>query len=149
MASIIRLKPDASPTTLSTADAMDALAAGSGVLLSEFDNSASGVRWPFGIFEASLDFAVNPTAGRTVNFYILPSIDGTNYPDSNVTAVQSAPAFELVVAAATTAQRLVSPPIPLPPCKFKVYVVNDADQAFSSDAAHLKVLPYTTEVAAA
>jgi hypothetical protein len=149
MAAIIRLKPDSAPTTLSTADAMDGLAAGSGVLLSEFDNSASGVRWPYGIFELSCDFAVNPTAGRTVNVYILPAIDGTNYPDQNVTAVQSAPAIEFVVAAATTAQRLVSPPVPLPPCKFKCYVVNDADQAFSNDAAHLKVLPHTTEVAAA
>jgi hypothetical protein len=84
-----------------------------------------------------------------VNVDLLPAVDCTNYPDQNVTAVQSAPAIEFVVAAATTAQRLVSGPVPLPPCKWKAYVVNDADQAFSSDAAHLKVLPYTEEITAA
>jgi hypothetical protein len=147
MASVLRQKTG-TLTTLSTADAMDALAAGSGVLLSEYDNSAASALWPYGIFEASFDFAVNPTAGRTVNVYILPAVDGTNYPDQNVTAVQSAPAIEFVVAASTSAQRLVSGPIPLPPCKWKAYVVNDADQAFSSDAAHLKVLPFTEEITA-
>ena len=130
---------------------MDSLGAGSGAYLDEtgFDNSGATALWPWAYFELLVDFAVAPTAGRTVNLYLLPRLDGTNYPDQNAQAVQSLPALEFVVAASTSGQRLVAGPIQLPPVLFRGYLVNDTDQALSTDTMHVKILPYTNEIAAA
>jgi hypothetical protein len=149
MASVIRLKTAAIATFADNTD-MDSLASGAGAYLDEtgFDNSAAGTFWPRAWFEIKADFALAPTAGRALLLYILPALDGSTYPDQNVTAVQSCPALEFPVAAATTGQVLVAGPITLPPCPFRGYLVNDTDQALSTDAMHVKIKVETDEIAA-
>lgn len=147
MPSIVRALPGSFSTIASSG--LNSLAANTGVLSIEFDNSQEGARWPFATFELVIDWDTTPpTVGRLMIGYILPSLDGTNYPDANVTAVQSNPAFEFVVAAATTVQRLSSPVLAIPPCKFKVFIVNDTDQTTSGSgtAKTLGILPHTTEI---
>lgn len=149
MASVLRQLPGSIATFADNTD-MDSLAAGAGAYLDEtgFDNSQEAALWPYAIFELLVDFAVAPIAGRVLNLYLLPKLDGTNYPDAHITAVQSLPAVEFVVASTTDTQRLCSGPVALPPCEFRGYLVNDADQALSTATMHVKIKPYTTQITA-
>lgn len=148
MASIIRQYPDAISADLE-GTAMDNLAAGAGALCTAFDNAAAGERWTRCYVELVIDFAVAPTAGSIVDVYFLPALDGTNYPDADVTSCTSNPSVQLVVASTTNAQRLTGLVPILPPCLVKPYVVNRANQALSATGHSLKILPATDEVAAA
>src|SRR4051812_8185205 len=58
------------------------------------------------------------TAGGVIQVFLLPSADGTNYPDLHETLAELACTFGL--DAATTARRIVVRDVPLPPGLYKV-----------------------------
>jgi hypothetical protein len=129
---------------------LDGLANAAAALGVEYDNSASLYLW--GLFELNVTFGTNPTAGSLINLYLIPAADGTNYADNVPGAGGSAPSTMFAggfpLRAVTTAQRVTLgvhgfyPLVPLPPAKFKVFVVNNSGQAFPASGSTLKMVPY-------
>lgn len=133
-------------TSLMTTE-LNSLANNAAALGVEFDNAAG--LWLSAIFELNVTFGTNPTAGNTVDLYIIPAPDGTNYDDAVTGASGSAPsscfAGGFPVRAVTTAQHIPlgvgqTGPIPLPPTKFKAFLRNGAGQAFPSSGSTLKMV---------
>lgn len=147
----------AASASLATTD-LNALASGSGILCSTvYDNSGTGgLQYLYGFFELNVTFGTAPTLNNLVNLYLIPSLDGTNYSDTVNGATPFAPmttyAGGFPVRAVTTAQRiLLGGPgapflIPLPPLKFKAYVINNAGQAFPASGSTLNMVPYRYQV---
>lgn len=127
---------------------LNSLANNAGVLGAEYDNSAG--LYMFGVFELNVTFGTNPTAGNTVDLYLIPAPDGTNYDDAVTGASGAAPITTYVggfpVRAVTTAQKvplgLGLTLINLPPTKFKAFLLNKSGQAFPASGSTLKMVPY-------
>ncbi len=127
---------------------LNSLANNAGALCAEYDNS-SGL-YLYGLFELNVTFGSAPTAGNTVDLYIIPAPDGTNYDDAVTGASGSAPITTYVggfpLRAVTTAQKvplgLGLTLINLPPTKFKVFALNKSGQAFPSSGSTIKLIPY-------
>jgi hypothetical protein len=135
----------ASIASIMTTEA-NALANGSGILGAEYDNGTNLYDW--GVFELNVDFVSAPTAGTTVDLYLIPAPDGTNYDDSTNGASPYAPASAFVgvfpMQATTAAQKIplgLVFRIPLPPCKFKPYIINRSGQAFPASGSTVKMIP--------
>jgi hypothetical protein len=134
-------------TTIASTEA-NSLANAAGVLGAEYDNSAG--LYMFGLFELNVTFGSAPTAGNTVDLYLIPAPDGTNYDDAVTGAGGSAPITCFVggfpLRAVTTAQKIPVghglSMINLPPCKFKAFVLNRSGQAFPASGSTLKMIPY-------
>jgi hypothetical protein len=109
------------------------------------DNSTNKDLWA--IFVLSVTFGTAPTAGATVDLYILPSADGgTNYADAVVAAT---PARGMLVGsfscrAVTTAQVMIIDNVPIPE-KFKMQVVNNSGQAFPASGSTVKYQSWKME----
>lgn len=136
-------------TTLASTE-LNSLANAAGALGVEYDNSTNLM--PFGVFELTVTFGSAPTAGRTVDLYIVPASDGTNYA-TNVTgssgyAQSTGYVGSFVLQAVTTLQRLnlggigARGTLFLPPTKFKAYLLNNSGQAFPSSGSTLKMVGY-------
>lgn len=104
-----------------------------GILGNEIDNSSSRYRW--GDFVVSLSSAV-VAAGldARVDCYLIPTYDGTNYPNPGSTAstmtgtyyVGSISSVETVgTVAVTNFQQGMLRSISIPPTKFKMGIVNE------------------------
>lgn len=127
---------------------LNSLANNAGALGAEYDNS-SGL-YLYGLFELNVTFGSAPTAGNTVDLYIIPAPDGTNYDDAVTGASGSAPittyAGGFPLRAVTTAQKvplgLGLTLINLPPTKFKVFALNKSGQAFPASGSTIKLIPY-------
>ncbi len=121
---------------------LNSLANGSGAAGAEYDNATN--KYTLGTIEIVFGTGSNATAGNTVDIYIVPAPDGTNYPDGVGTPSQvSAPQYVgSGVCRAATSHRLALNIVPLPLCKFKVVVVNGSGQAFSSSGNTVKLLPW-------
>ena len=78
------------------------------------------------------------SSGATIEFYIAPSIDGTNFCDE--TDPIPKPLTIIGLDAATTARRLVRKNWVIPPGQWKIKVVNKTGQAFAASGS---VLRYT------
>lgn len=146
MASINRQKTGTLTTIASTE--LNSLANNAGATGAEFDNSAASALWPLGSFELFFNSAGTPTAGVEIHLYLLVAMDGTNYTDADLNAVQSMYVGSFVSANSTNDQRLAIMNRQLPPFKFKPYLVNRSGQAFAASSNTLKVLPSTMEIAA-
>jgi hypothetical protein len=125
---------------------LNSLANGSGILGTEYDNSngTTGL-WPYlSLLELNVTFGTNPTAGSLISLYLITAPDGTNYDDTQANPMAFIGAFWL--RAVTTAQKTNIIPgggqayILLPPCKFKLYVVNGSGQAFPASGSTIKGL---------
>lgn len=135
-------------TTMMTTE-LNSLAATTGVLQATgtnvaFDNSAGN--WFWGDFELTVTYAVAPTAGKTVDCYLIPlsSAGGTTYWDGSAT-IQQAPLYigSWVVRNIATAHILgFRAERQLPPQKFILSIVNNADQAFSASGNTVKQYTY-------
>ena len=141
----IKLEAGSIATLLSTE--MNSLANNAAALGAEFDNSAG--LWLFGLFELNVTFGTGPTAGSTVDLYIIPAPDGTNYDDAVTGASGSAPATSYAggfpLRNVTSAQKVplgVVRRIELPPTKFKAFVINRSGQSFPSSGSTVKLVPY-------
>lgn len=76
------------------------------------------------------------SAGATIEVYLLPSLDGTNYVDTHETTAELVAVFPL--DAATTARRTVRRDVPVPPGLFKVFARNRTGQALAASGSTVK-----------
>jgi hypothetical protein len=138
-------------TTLSSAltTELNSLATGSGSAASAAIDNSTNLDL-FGDFVLDVTYGTNPTAGSTVDLYIIPSIDATNYSDYTSGATPFAPKEMLVksweLKVAITAQKLIVRDVPLPK-KFKVAVINNAGQAMAASGNTVKFETYSMTVA--
>ena len=131
----------ASITTLLTTE-LNALANGSGSALgTEYDNATN--KFLFGDFELVLNtLGAAATANATVDLYLIPKTDGTNYSQGGTTAQPANSYKGSWVMLATTTARLTIHGVPLPPLAFKAFVVNRCGQAFNATSSTVKMVPY-------
>ena len=141
----IKLEAGSITTILSTE--ANSLANNAAALGAEFDNSTG--QWLFGLFELNVTFGAGPTAGSTVDLYIIPAPDGTNYNNSVAGASGSAPSTSYVggfpLRNVTSAQKVpigVARRVELPPTKFKAFIINRSGQSFPSSGSTVKLVPY-------
>lgn len=141
----IKLEAASVSTVLSTE--LNSLANAAAALGTEYDNSSNLYLWA--TFELNVAFGSSPTAGNTVDLYIIPAPDGTNYDDNTTGASGAAPSTSYVggfpLRAVTSAQKVpmgVARRIDLPPTKFKIFVVNGSGQAFPASGSTVKMIPY-------
>jgi hypothetical protein len=129
---------------------LSGLGAGSSRLCTpEYDNSNSSNLWFWGDFLINVQFGTAPTAGRTIELYIIPALDGTTYADGSATYLPpNLLVGAFVVVNTTNMQRIVLRGVPLPPAKFKALVRNNTNVAFTStpeETQMLNMLPYRTQ----
>lgn len=98
------------------------------------DNSANLDQ--FGVFVISLN-TLSPTTGATVTLFIAQAVDGTNYEaaPASTNAAFHQNQNGLIVSVDTTASAtklIATPPILLPPAKFKVALLNGAGVALNA-----------------
>jgi hypothetical protein len=127
--------------TLMTTE-LNSLAATTGAIASAgYDNSTGLYFW--GDFELNATYAVAPTANKTVDLYIIPALDGSNYDDGSASILPiTCYVGSFVVRNIATAHKLVLRGIPLPPTPFKAILYNAADQALGASGNTLKMVPY-------
>jgi hypothetical protein len=120
---------------------LNSLAAGSGALQATgtnvaFDNTNSSNLFTRMRLEIDVTFGTAPTAGKTIDFYIVPlsQAGGTTYWDGAGGATPVAPGTQFIGSVplrnVTTIQRLGIRNIPIGYEQFILNVVNSADQAF-------------------
>jgi hypothetical protein len=143
----LKLEAAAIATVASTE--LNSLANAAGALGAEYDNATN--LYMFGTFELNVTFGTNPTAASTVDLYLIPAPDGTNYDDAVTGAAGSAPNTSYVggfpLRAVTSAQKVplgvgIAGPVQLPPTKFKVFALNKSGQAFPASGSTIKMVPY-------
>lgn len=88
--------------------------------------------------------SLSPTAGGYLTIYILTAIDDSTYPSATGTVLRNQPdkilwTFPLDTTAAT-AQDLVTPPILLPMCDFKIVLDNQAGVALGASGNTLQMI---------
>ena len=122
---------------------LNSLANGSAALGTEYDNGTN--LWPYlSLLELNVTFGTNPTAGSLISLYLISAPDGTNYDDNVSDPMRFVGAFWL--EASTSAQKKAIAPgggqayILLPPCKFKLRVVNGSGQSFPASGSTIKGL---------
>ena len=98
-------------------------------------------------FELVVTYGVAPVADKTVDMYLVRSVDGTNYEDGTA-ARPPAGGFvgSFVLDAVTTGQRKVLAGVMLPPLSFKILLVNKAGQAMAASGNTLKAFVYNQAV---
>ena len=115
----------------------------------EIDNGVSGVRWPLADFELALGSAAFTGTDSAVAMYILPSIDGTNFPDwtgDGITDEQENEQYyagSFVTSGANAAQVLMLRNVQLPPGKFKIGVRNLSGVALAASGNALSYSPHS------
>lgn len=115
----------------------------------EYDNSLN--LYMFGLFELNVTFGSAPTANSTVDLYLIPAPDGTNYDDAITGASGTAPITSFLggfpLRAVTTAQKIplgagLRGNIALPPTKFKLFAINRSGGAFPASGSSVKAVFY-------
>lgn len=136
-----------SQTSLLTTELNSLANANASALGTEYDNSSS--LYMFGLFELNVTFGTNPTQGSTVDLYIVPAPDGTNYDDATTGATLLTPitsfAGSFPLRNVTSAQKVPLGAITqifLPPTKFKIQVYNRSAQAFPASGSTVKFTPF-------
>ena len=109
------------------------------------DNSTDRYFWDD--LELVCTFAATPSANATLEVYLIPSIDGSNYTDGSDSV--DPPSTSLVgifpIRAVTSVQRLSIRGIQLPPGLFKYVVWNKTGVSSSGTSNTLKRRSYSTE----
>jgi hypothetical protein len=107
-----------------------------------FDNSTTGTGYFKCLLELTVTFGTAPTAGSTIEVYLIPAPDGTNYSDTdNTTPPYALLAGTFAVRNTTSAQRISIDKIELGPFKYLPYVRNQTNQQISAFWG-LKIFPY-------
>lgn len=126
---------------------MDSLANGSrSVLGTEVDNNANNDR--FAVLELVTQFGSSPTDYSTIDVYMVPAVDGTNYGDGSDTVRPSQDDFvgAFQLRATTSQQRLFTKPFELLPCKFKFLVYNGSGQSMGGTGNSLNLHTFNREI---
>jgi len=144
----IKWEQAAISTVMSTE--LNSLANNAGALGTEYDNTTN--QYLLGLFELNVTFGSAPTAQNTVDLYIIPAPDGTNYDDAVTGASGYAPgtcyAGGFPLRAITTVQHVplggggAQGYVQLPPTKFKAFVVNKSGVAFPASGSTIKMIPF-------
>lgn len=90
--------------------------------------------------------SLTPVANQTVTLWLLPSVDGTNYPDGGGSTAPE-PAMALCtfrLTNATRAFRLTRANLPIPPLNFTLVVSNDTITSGANLAAANNTVKYVT-----
>ena len=141
-------KYEAGTNTTMLDDELDALGIATGSAVgAEYDNSLTANLHPLAMFECLFDYSgAAPTVNKPIDVYYAAAPDGTNYSDGATTIRPATQLlFSLAVRAVTTDQRVVVMGVPIPPTKFKIFLVNNGDQAFGASGHTVKMLPYRTQ----
>jgi hypothetical protein len=138
--------PAAVQTYLTTE--LNSLADGGNKLGGSIDNETDGTNE----FFANLELLVATQgsardSGATVDVYLLPSVDGTNYcyGADATDPPESAYVGSFVLDAATTARYVTLHNLPIPPLKFKLLVINNTGQALAATTNTLKYRLHSLE----
>jgi len=90
--------------------------------------------------------ALSPTAGATINLYLVQALDGSNYPAPSAADLRlSSTLFWVGISlgiAAATAQRISVPGLRTPPSKFKIILDNQAGVNLAGSGNTLKMSQY-------
>lgn len=122
-------------------------------LSDEIDNSTN--KYPFADIDLVLGSAAFTGTDSGIELYIVPTVDGTNYPDWSGNATTDAPeqlhyfVTFLPLKAATAARRVVSStqsPIRLPNGKFKFGIRSRANVSLASSGNTLYYRPHAMAV---
>jgi len=118
----------------------------------EIDNTSN--KYPFADIEIVLGSAAFTGLDSGVEVYLVPTIDGTNYPDWTGNSTADAPGQQhyyatfLPISASTSAKRVASDPqamIRLPQGKYKPAVRSRANVALASSGNTLSIRPYSLD----
>lgn len=125
-----------------------ALSAGSTVVAltnQPYDNRTNLFFW--GDIDLVCTFGTAPTAGKILELYAIPSLDGTNFADGDASKTPDAGLRigAVAVRGVNTQQRLTFRGCNLPPHKFNLVLKNGADQTISAGWT-LDILPYDSQV---
>jgi len=140
-----RLDPASIQTMLSTE--LNSLANNAGAIGAEYDNSSN--LFDEAYFRLSVTFGSNPTAGSTIDLFLLAALDGTNYTDytAGASGYAPGPAFlgSFVLQAKTTIHRIdlgtgVNGPFRIPPTKIKLFALNKSGVAFPASGSLIQML---------
>lgn len=118
-------------------------------LTDEIDNSTN--KYPFADFELALGSAAFTGSDSAVEVYIVPSVDGTNYPNwtGNVTTDEQENARYFVdsmtTSGATAAQRITGRDFALPQGKFKFGFRNRGNVTLAASGNSFKWRPHSGE----
>lgn len=122
---------------------LDALASGSAIIGAAVDNDLGDL---YCDLELNVTFASAPAAGGFIDVYFVRTIDGTNYEDAVTGASEVPPANGYVgsffTRAVTSAQKMGLNEVRLPGRDFKLYVVNNTNQAFPASGSTVKAFFY-------
>ena len=125
---------------------LNALADGANKLGAEIDNTVGKSTYMLLELFVALQAGARDS-GAYVGVYMLKSTDGVNF-DFGADAVDPPTgswATNFTLDAVVTA-RYVSVEVPIPPCKFKILVMNETGQAFAAANSTLKYRTYSLEV---
>lgn len=127
---------------------LNALAAGDGTALgTAYDNGDAANRYFFGDFQLSATWAASPAANGTVDLYVVGAPDGTNYNDGGTTVrPQNMQRGIWDVRLVNTLQLMTIHGVVLPPYPFKIFVVNNTDQALTASGHTVKMKAYRREI---
>lgn len=123
-------------TVISTA--ANSLASLSAIDSSAIDNSSSGVGADALFMDIVLSLAslAIASASAYVSVYVIPAVDGTNYPHYTTGATPKLPAQyfvgNILFNVLTAAQLQALTRIEIPPCPFKIVIVNNTGVAFAA-----------------
>lgn len=144
----ILLSPYRGVTTVLTTE-MNAMAATTGKAISAaLDNYMPDATTYQGDLFADLELAVNfvsaPTVGSVVELYLLPSIDGTVYPDGSSSILPQSSLYVggFAVRAVTAVQVMVLRGVALSPGNYKYLVQNTTNQPFPATGSTLRQNTY-------
>lgn len=90
--------------------------------------------------------SLNPTGSPYLLLYLVKSVDGTNYEDSNTTMSHQVVAT-LPVATGSATKRVCVGNILIPPCKFKLAVQNQTNVTLAAASNTVKYRRYNEQVA--
>jgi hypothetical protein len=104
-----------------------------GVAINNTPTDGTTISYDTGDLTITLSSAVTAGAIASVTVWVLPAVDGTNYPTPPGATAGAAPVslsytFQLVPSVST--QTIVCPNIPLPPYNFKIMIQNNTGVAW-------------------
>lgn len=128
---------------------LNSLANGSMTALSaEVDNSTN--KYLYADVEVALA-SINPTGAPTVDLYLVPTVDGTNYPEFDTGASPTAIVLNYLVATlniktGSAAHRAIARMIPIPPGKYKWALRNATGVSLAASGSTVKERNYSESV---
>lgn len=132
----------ASPTTV-LSGGLDALANDAAATSA----AITSARDQFANLELSVTFASAPTADRTVDAYIVRTVDGTNFEDASASRPPASGFLgSFAVNNSASLQRLILAGVVLDVRDFQIMLVNKSGQAFTASGHTLKIQTYNPSI---